>query len=62
MSTAINKDEAKALIDRMPTDATWDDLIQEICAVIAINRGLADVAAGRYRPLDEVRREFGFED
>jgi hypothetical protein len=46
----------------MPENATWDDLIHEICAIIAINRGLDDVAAGRVRSVEEVRREFGLND
>ena len=30
MPTAMEKDEAHKLIDRMPPDATWDDLMREI--------------------------------
>lgn len=62
MESTLNKEHLKALIDRLPDDATLDDVIHEICALIAINRGLADVAAGRTRRVDEVLREFGLED
>ncbi len=59
MAQTINKNDAKALIDQMPDDATWDDLVEEICLRIAVERGLADVAAGRVRSVQDVRRELG---
>ena len=59
MSNTIDKTGAKALIDQLPDNATWDDLISEICLRIAVERGLADVAAGRSRPLEDVQRDFG---
>ena len=59
MAYTINKNDAKALIDQMPDDATWDDLINEICLRIAVERGLADVAAGRVKNMNEVMREYG---
>jgi hypothetical protein len=30
MSMVMKKDEAHKLIDQLPTNATWDDLIHEI--------------------------------
>ncbi len=32
MPTAIIKEEAHKIIDQMPAGATWDDLMQNICA------------------------------
>ena len=62
MNQTINKIYAKTLIDGMPDNATWDDLIQEICFRIAVERGLADVAAGRVSSIEDVRREFGLRE
>jgi hypothetical protein len=57
MSTVLQKDEAHKLIDRMPDDATWDDLMHEIYLRKIIERGLADSKAGRTRDIKEIRRK-----
>ena len=59
MSTAMQKDEAHKLIDRMPSDATWDDLMREIYVREAIERGLEDSSAGRSRDVKEIRAAYG---
>jgi hypothetical protein len=47
MPRVMEKEEAHRLIDRMPPEATWDDLMREIYVREAIERGLADSKAGR---------------
>lgn len=59
MTTVLEKDEAHRLIDRMPPDATWDDLIREIYVRETIKRGLADSNAGRTKDVKEVRAKYG---
>ena len=59
MATMLNKDEAHSLVDRMPDDATWDDLIHEIYVREAIGKGLADSREGRTRDVREVRARYG---
>ena len=59
MSTVISKEEAHRLIDRMPKNATWDDLMREIYVREAIERGLVDSKAGRTRDVKEVRAKYG---
>jgi len=59
MPTLMEKDEAHRLIDRMPSNATWDDLMREIYVREAIERGLADSEAGRTRDVKEVRTKYG---
>lgn len=49
------KAEARRLIDQLPDDATWDDLMYEIYVRQAIDAGLADVEAGRVIPHEELR-------
>ena len=59
MTTVMEKDEAHKLIDRMPPDATWDDLMREIYVREAIEHGLADSKAGRTKAVKEVRAKYG---
>ena len=59
MSMIMKKDEAHKLIDQMPTNATWDDLIHEIYVREAIDRGLADSKAGSIKNVNEIRAKYG---
>ena len=59
MATLMEKEEAHRLIERMPHDATWEDLMHEIYVREAIERGLADSKAGRTRDVREVRAKYG---
>ncbi|MGH7556291.1 MAG: hypothetical protein ACREMD_00635 [Gemmatimonadota bacterium] len=55
------KEDAQLLIEQLPEDATWDDLMYEIYVRKLIESGLADSEAGRTIPLEEVRKSFGLE-
>jgi hypothetical protein len=59
MSRVMEKEEAHKLIDRMPQNATWDDLMYEIYVREAIERGLADSKAGRTKDVKAVRSKYG---
>ena len=59
MPTVMEKEEAHKLIDRLPPDATWDDLMRENYVRQAIERGLADSRAGRTQDVKEVRAKYG---
>lgn len=59
MSIPIEKEHAHKLIDRMPANAMWDDLIHEIYVREVIERGLADSMAGRTKNVKEVRAKYG---
>jgi len=41
------KQEAHKLVDRLPDDASWDDLMYDIYVRQAIDAGLEDVQQGR---------------
>lgn len=56
MST--NKEEARKLIDQMPEQVTWEDIMYEIYVRTKIDRGLQAAAGGRVMPHEEVRRLF----
>ena len=59
MSTIVSKKEAHKLIDQLPANATWDDLMHEIYVREAIERGLEDSKAGRTKGVAEIRRKYG---
>jgi predicted transcriptional regulator len=41
------KEEAHRLIDQLPPDASWDDLMYEVYVRQAVEAGLEDVTTGR---------------
>lgn len=59
MSIVMKKEEAHRIVDRMPPNATWDDLIREIYVREAVERGLADSKAGRTKDVREIRAKYG---
>jgi hypothetical protein len=59
MATLIMKEEAHKLIDQMPQNATWDDLLQEIYVREVIEQGLADSKAGRTKDVKDIRAQYG---
>ncbi len=58
MSTTI-KEKAHTLIDQLPENATWDDLMYEIYVSESIEKGLEDSQAGRTKDVREVRGKYG---
>jgi hypothetical protein len=59
MSAATVREEAHRLVDQLPDDATWEDLLYQIYVRQSIEAGLADCRAGRLVPVEEVRRRLG---
>ena len=47
------KAEAHRLVDQLPPDASWDDLMYEVYVRQATEAGLADANAGRIVPHEE---------
>jgi hypothetical protein len=61
MAKPMKKEDAHELVDRMPKNATWDDLINEIYVRQVIEQGLADSKAGRTKDVAEVRKKYGLD-
>ncbi len=61
MSTINVKEEAKRLIEKLPENMTWDDLMHEIYVRQSIEAGLADSENGRLMDVAEVRAKFGLQ-
>jgi len=59
MPTTMTKEQAHKLVDRMPEQSTWDDLIHEIYVRQVIEQGLVDSKAGRTKDVKEVRAKYG---
>jgi hypothetical protein len=58
VTTCIIKEDAHKLIDRLPENSTWDDLIYEIYARQAIEKGLADSNADRIQKISDIRTKY----
>ena len=56
------KQQAHALVDKLPESATWDDLAYEAELRASIDRGLADSVAGRVVAIEDMMKEFGVEE
>jgi len=56
------KETVRALLERLPDDCTIDDVLYHLYVVQEVERGRADVAAGRVIPhaqvADELRRKW----
>ena len=59
MSNAKLKQVVHQLIDELPDDATWGDVVYEIVTRREVEMGLADSEADRVTPVEDVIREFG---
>ena len=52
------KEQVRQIADKLPDNATWDDVAYEVYIRQKIARGLADIEAGRLVSDEEVRRQF----
>jgi len=59
MSTENVKNEARRLLDSLPEDVTWDELMHEIYVRQSIEAGLTDGKAGKIVDVKAVRERFG---
>jgi predicted transcriptional regulator len=53
------KEQARELVEKLPENSTWDDLMHEIYVRQAIEAGLADSREGRTSDVEQVRAKFG---
>ncbi len=58
MTVAI-KQRAHELIEALPDDATWQDLLYALELRSDVEAGLTDAKAGRVADADELRQEYG---
>jgi len=58
MAKANLKQAAHQLIDKLPENATWDDVVYEMVTRREIELGLADSEANCTTPVEDVAKEF----
>ena len=51
------KQAAKAIIDHLPEQASWDDIMYELYVKQKIEEGLADIEAGRTISHEQIKVE-----
>ncbi|CDM93257.1 MAG: hypothetical protein ABWU13_22390 [Limnospira maxima] len=54
------KEEAKRLIDELPDNSTWDDLMYSIYVRQMVEAGIADSENGKVTAVEDVRKKFSF--
>jgi hypothetical protein len=54
----IVKEEARKIIDNLPDDASWDDVMYEFYVRKKVDRGLKDIEEGKIIPHDEIKKKF----
>ena len=60
MAIAVNvKQSARQLVEKLPDNASWDDLMYEIYVRQAIEAGIKDSDAGRTQEVKAVRTRLG---
>jgi len=62
MQTENIKEEAHRLLDNLPEQATWEDLMYRIYVRQAIEAGIKDSDAGKTVDVQEVRKRFGLKE
>jgi hypothetical protein len=61
-TAATLKQKAYELIDQLPENATWRDVAYRAAVRGDIEAGLADSAANRVTPVEDILKEFGLAD
>ncbi|AXQ31542.1 hypothetical protein D0B54_23895 [Solimonas sp. K1W22B-7] len=60
MTTPANlKQQAHQLIDQLPDNATWEDVVYELALRRSIEKGLAQADAGLLVPVEDLLNSFG---
>ena len=59
METKSIKDDAKRIIENLPDNSSWDDLMYQIYVRQAIEAGLKDSDEGKVMSVEQVKSKFG---
>jgi len=62
MSSESVKEQARELVEELPEDADWDELMRRIYVRQSIERGLEDSENGRTQSVTQVRKQFGLDE
>ena len=53
---SLAKDEAKRIIENLPEEATWDDIMYQLYVKEKVEKSLDDVEKGKLLSHDEVKK------
>lgn len=53
---SLAKDEARRIIDNLPEDATWDDIMYQLYVKEKTDKALAEIEQGKVLSHEEARR------
>jgi hypothetical protein len=59
METSDIREEARRIVEQLPSTSSWDDLMHQIYVRQAVEAGLADSHAGKVTETADVRKKFG---
>ena len=59
MPEASVKQQARKIIEALPEDATWEEVIYRLYVREAVENGIRDADAGRVVEVSQVRAEYG---
>lgn len=59
MPEATVKEQARKMIEALPENVTWEDVIDRLYVREAVESGIQDADAGRVASVAEVRAEYG---
>ncbi|WP_295457926.1 hypothetical protein [uncultured Thiodictyon sp.] len=62
MATVVSKEDAHKLVDQLPPNATWDDLMHQIYVRESIEKGLEDSKSGRTKDVSDIRKKYGLSE
>jgi predicted transcriptional regulator len=54
---SLAKDEARRIIDNLPEEATWDDIMYQLYVKEKTDKSLAEIEQGKVLSHEEVRRK-----
>ena len=55
------KEQARQIVEQLPEDVSWEELLERLRVRQAIEAGLRDSEQGKRVELSEVRKRFGLE-
>lgn len=56
------KEEAKRIIDTLPDDSSWEDIMHQIYIRQTIEEGLKDIEEGRTIDVNELQAKYSIKD
>jgi hypothetical protein len=62
MPEILKKEDAYKLIEQLPAEATWEDLMYKIYVRESIESGLKDSKADNVKSVTDIRKKFGLSE